>query len=353
VITCEDWRNAPPEDLDACYRIERTRWIRRLQWDAEHTHRLLEGARLTGHAPGVLARDASGAPVGWAYYLLNHRTLQIGGLVAHTGEATRALLDAVLRSPEADMAAELRCFAFPVSNALESALVRRRFDVRRHLYLSRPLVPFASAAGSHAADNGAAGTDAAGDPQAWRLRSRLSITHWQEDEAVSTVRLLARAYAGVAGARCFAPNGRLDEWGSYLAQIIKLAAVGRFLPSTSLRATFPGDGDLAGALLATDLGTGAAHVAQLLVDPSARRRGVARDLIETACGLATAAGFRQMTLIVAEDNQAARALYAAAGFSPLAHFVHALRSAPTRVRSVRQISAAPAAAGRISAATSR
>lgn len=349
MITCEDWRNVPPEVLEACYRFERARWLRQLHWDVASTHRLLEGARITGHAPGVLARDGQGTPVGWAYYLLNRRILQIGGLVARTGEATRSLLDAVLQSPEADMASELRCYAFPTSAALESALARRRFTIQRHLYLSRWLAPPpASGPGGDAAIQQDAQKDV------WRLRSRMSITHWQEEEAVPTVRLLARAYAGVSSARCFAPAGRLDEWGSYLAQIIKLAGVGKFLPSGSLRATTPGDGDLAGALLATDLGTGAAHVAQLVVDPSTRRLGLARDLLETACALATAAGFRQMTLVVAEDNQPARALYAAAGFEPVSHFIHAVRSAPTRVRAARSVSTpARAAAGRISAATAR
>lgn len=324
MIRCEDWRNVPGPELERCYRFERARWIEQLHWDVAPTHRLLEGARLTGQAPGVIARDAIGEPVGWAYYLLNQRTLQIGGLVARNGEVTRALLDAVLRSPEADMASELRCFAFPMSGALESALARQRFAIRKHLYLARKLTP-------------------SGASDAWRLRSRLSITHWDEEEAVATVRLLARAYAGVASARCFAPHGRLDEWVSYLAQIVKLAGVGHFVPRMSLRATLPGETDLAGVLLATDLGTaafrtGAAHIAQIVVDPTIRRRGLARDLIETACALAATAGYEQVTLIVAEDNDAARTLYAAAGFEPVSHFVHAVRSAPTRVRQVRPAS---------------
>lgn len=345
MIRCEDWRNAPPQALESCYRLERARWMSELHWDVAPTHRLLEGARLTGQAAGVLARDAQDRPIGWTYYLLNQRTLQIGGLVAQNGEVTRALLDAVLRSPEADMATELRCFAFPSSSALESALTRQRFAIRRHLYLSRPLVPstFAAPAGQADGDtrSGAAGATDGMPPQAfWRLQSRLSITHWAEEEAVTTVRLMARAYAGVASASCFAPHGRLDEWGSYLAQIVKLAGVGHFVPRLSLRATLPGETDLAGVLLATDLGTGAAHIAQLVTDPAVRRRGLGRDLIETACALASAARFRQMTLIVAEDNAPARALYAAAGFQQVSHFVHAVRSAPTRVRASRPAAAA-------------
>jgi ribosomal protein S18 acetylase RimI-like enzyme len=317
VITCEDWRNASPETLEPLYRFERARWMSRLHWDNDDTQHLLEQARAAGHAPGLLARDEAGRAVGWAYYLLHHRMLQIGGLTARGGEATRALLDNILRSPEAEMANELLCFAFPSSSALDSALTRRRFSVRKYLYLCRPLV------GSSAAE--------ASTP----LRSGLRIAHWKESDALDTVRLMSRAYAGVASARCFAPRGLLEEWASYLAQLIKMPACGRFLPSASLSASLPGDPTPCGILLATTLQLQTAHIAQVAVDPGLRRRGLARDLIETSCALAAAQGYQRMTLLVAEDNAPARTLYEAAGFARLSHFVYATRNSPTRMRGAR------------------
>ena len=191
MIRCEDWRNAAPETLEALYEQERARWIAALHWDADPSHRILEHARRNGHAPGLIAFDDQGQPAGWAYYLLHHRTLQIGGLVAASGEVTRALLDAILHSPEADMAADLLCFAYPASPALESALARQRFAVTKYLYLTRYL----------AREN-------------VPLRSLLTIAHWTEADAVATVKLMARAYAGVRAARCFAPRGTLDEWAT-------------------------------------------------------------------------------------------------------------------------------------------
>jgi ribosomal protein S18 acetylase RimI-like enzyme len=212
------------------------------------------------------------------------------------------------------MANELLCFAFPTSTALESALSRRRFTVRKYLYLCRTL-PGAEASTP--------------------LRSGLRIAHWQESDALDTVRLMSRAYAGVGSSRCFAPRGLLEEWASYLAQLIKMPACGRFLPSASLTATQPGDVTPCGVLLATTLQAETAHIAQVAVDPNQRRNGLARDLIETSCALAATSGYRRMTLLVAEDNAPARALYAAAGFEPLSHFVYATRNAPTRMRGAR------------------
>ncbi|MBY0338017.1 MAG: GNAT family N-acetyltransferase [Acetobacteraceae bacterium] len=58
-----------------------------------------------------------------------------------------------------------------------------------------------------------------------------------------------------------------------------------------------------------------AEILTLAVVPEARRQGVATALVEAACAAALLAGARVMFLEVAEDNGAARALYAALGFA--------------------------------------
>jgi len=58
-----------------------------------------------------------------------------------------------------------------------------------------------------------------------------------------------------------------------------------------------------------------AEVLTLAVVPAARRQGLGRALLEAALGVAEAAGARQMFLEVSTANPAARALYAAAGFT--------------------------------------
>jgi ribosomal protein S18 acetylase RimI-like enzyme len=320
VIRCEDWRNTSADALQALYRVERARWMSHLHWDIDSTYRLLEDARTRGHAPGLIAMDGAGRPVGWAYYGLANRMLQIGGLVASNGEVTRALLDGILRSTEADMASDLMCFAFPASPALESALARQRFAITKYLYLSREL----KAGGERSP-----------------LRSGMRIAHWREMDAVMSVRLMARAYAGINSARVFAPRGTLEEWATYLAQLIKMPACGQFMPSASLAATETGHAGqeaLRGALIATTLQSDTAHIAQIVVDPSLRRRGLARDLIETASAIAAAQGCTRITLLVAADNTPACALYAAAGFKQASQFVYATRQAPNRMRGARPTS---------------
>ena len=184
-LSCEDWRQTPPEAVARLLQQERQRWIDHLHWDTEASLGLLERSRQDGQAAGLIAHDDEGRLAGWTYYLLNNRRLQIGALVAASGEATRQLLDEVLRTPEADLASDVLCFAFPASPAFEGALARRRFEVTRYLYLQRALAPATAAS-------------PAGSPLSAQLRP------WTEDDGVGTVRLLARW-------NWWMPN-RLERW---------------------------------------------------------------------------------------------------------------------------------------------
>jgi ribosomal-protein-alanine N-acetyltransferase len=60
--------------------------------------------------------------------------------------------------------------------------------------------------------------------------------------------------------------------------------------------------------------TDEAELLTLAVDPTWRRHGLARSLVETIGAHAAAHGATRLFLEVAEDNAAARALYAAGGF---------------------------------------
>ena len=69
----------------------------------------------------------------------------------------------------------------------------------------------------------------------------------------------------------------------------------------------------AGAMLVAD----EAHVTNLLVDPSWRRKGIGYELMKTLIEAAVEAGARHLTLEVRSANEAARALYARLGLAPV------------------------------------
>ena len=76
------------------------------------------------------------------------------------------------------------------------------------------------------------------------------------------------------------------------------------------------DGRLAGyALFSLVVGEG--EILNLAVDPSARRRGLGRRLLEGVLGAMRAAGTTAVFLEVRQSNRAAIELYAGAGFRPV------------------------------------
>ena len=100
-MTCQDWRDASPDEVAPLYAAERERWLTELAWDPAELLDVVERGRLAGHVAGWIAFDQEDRPSGWTFYILHDAVLQIGGLVGERPSVVRRLLDAVLASPEA------------------------------------------------------------------------------------------------------------------------------------------------------------------------------------------------------------------------------------------------------------
>lgn len=304
----EDWRELPAEQVAPILEQACGRWQSELGWDARALFDLVEASRRQGELPGLVALDDNGHVTGWCYSSLQQGLLFVGALHGQRADVVRALLDEVLASPEANYARAYRCFVFPDTPAVAAALARRRFEIENFLYLSRQLP--------------------AGEPG----QTALPVRPWTVADVPETARLMARAYAGTPDARCFAPGGRLDEWAAYLAQIVRTPACGTWSPSGSLASVVPvnGSGELKAAILATTLSDTTTHVAQIVVDPPFRRRGLAAALVQSAAACAARQGATRQTLLVAESNAPARALYARLGFTETTSFLFADRARISR-----------------------
>ena len=311
-MKCIDWREAPAEVVAPLYAAEHARWARELDWDATANWIVIEAARTQGTLPGYLALDRSGKVAGWAFFHLQDDVLQVGGLTGRTHSIARTLLNTIMRSPEAGRARDVSCFVLPDQPAT-TAFVQRRFEALAFLYLRRDIT--APAAG-----------DASSRLTPVAHPARLRPWSAQHD-APDTVRLMAAAYGNSAAARCFAGRRGLDGWVHYVRQLIHTPGCGVLLPSASVAARTP-DGTLCGAVLTTSIGPTAAHIAQIVVDPSHARQGLGRRLVEAACVAVRGEGRRYMTLLVAEDNAPARALYDGAGFEPRSQFLFGWRARP-------------------------
>ena len=307
--TVQDWRDVSSTEVLPLLEAERRRWLDLLRWDLGPVLRLVEGARLRGEMPGLILRRPDGTVSGWAFYQLADGLLQIGAVQASTAAGVRQLLDGILAAPEAELASSWSCFLYPHSKSVASALVRQRFELQEPHYLEANLCTMPGL--SEPVDN-----------------SGLSPLSTQDGAAA--VRLLARAYAGDPAARAFAPNGRLDEWAQYLGRIFATPIVGAWLPDASLIATTSSRDKLAGLVMTTEVARGIAHIAQLAVDPTIRRQGLGRRLLLAAASRSASLGAERLTLIVDEENAAARALYASLGFISRGTFVFGQRGPVSR-----------------------
>lgn len=292
-MTVRDWRDADPADTQVLYAREQEYWVRELAWDASTAWREIEQARVTWGLPGYLAIDRDRTLRGWAYYLPEGETVHLGGIVADTREATSGLLDACLESAmRPPRPARVSCFLPSRAEGFEEALRERGFTCEHYRYLSRPI---------------AAGVD------------HSEADSWTAGDLLPAAALLREAY-GDEG-RHFAPRGTPVEWEQYIRSLVERPGCGVIEPAVT-RVVRNGT-NLQALVLATRIAPGTLHLPQVAVHPSRRREGLAQRLVEEACRAAAARGVKQATLLVAESNASARALYQKIGFTDTSAFIAA------------------------------
>jgi len=305
---CDDWRSLASGDVERLLDDEARRWRTDLAWEVVDAWKAIEPARRSGQLPGLVVRDAAGQVAGWTCFLLHRQTLQVAMLVADDASRAAALVEGILASREAARASMLTVCVRAAAPEIRAALAVHDFEVETYRYLRAPL-------------------DVPGPIES-------PCRTWQVEDAAGMARLCARAYADATEVRAFAPRGTIDEWHEYIAQLVTGPGCGRFLRGASFAISGRQARRPDGAVVATDLGTGTAHIAQVAVDPDARGRGWGRALVSSAMSAAASAGFRQMTLLVAEANARATTLYEQLGFRDQSSFVVAARRQPRRLRRV-------------------
>jgi ribosomal protein S18 acetylase RimI-like enzyme len=306
----DNWQGVPAGQLEPVYEAECRRWETALGWDFAPSCRAIEDGRRDGRVPGFVAREGDGRLAGWCFSVLHDGLLQIGALAGDRPEVLGGLIRATLASPHAAEARGVTCFLFPDSAQIGRTLERHQFAVEPHGFLAR---------------DWPVGNDGAG-PESGRSIDDLRWRALDEVDVETIAALMALSFAGQEDARCYAPDGRLDQWTHYVGQLLRTPACGRYLPAASFAIEAP-DGGAVGAVLVTAIGARTAHVAQIVVHPDYRGRGLAGRLIEAGAGAAARAGLPGISLLVARSNDGARRLYDRMGFVERAVFLSGRRGA--------------------------
>ncbi|HQZ37905.1 MAG TPA: GNAT family N-acetyltransferase [Vicinamibacterales bacterium] len=298
-MQARDWRDADDAVVANLYAGERARWHDTLSWDTSAMWSVVEAGRRAGTVVGAIARDVHDAPAGWCFALLQDGTLQVGGFLANSTEATAALLETLAASADGRAARRWLWFGYFDAPGLDQALAARG-TLARYVYLHCRLA-------------------ACGGPEPGPGAARL-VRSWRASDVRRVPALLASAYAHDSLSRPFAPSGSIDEWCEYAALLVGSAGCGVFEPGLSLVAETRAD-HLDAAAVITRITPDTAHLAQLAVRADAQAAGLGRTLLQVAKTRARAAGCTQLTLLVHEQNQRARRLYAQAGFEEGATFL--------------------------------
>lgn len=306
MLIFRNWRDLPAEAIQPLYDAECRRWAP-LGWDYAPACASIEHARRAGGLAGLIACDGTGQPVGWTYFLLHRGRLQIGTLVGPDRAILDGLLGAVLRSPEARASSGIACFLYPPVPKAHVILSSRHFQVWPHHYMRLQLCE-------------GAGTK----PKAGREALNAETAEWTSVSLPDVAAMFVRAYDGMRETRCFTIANRVEEWLLYLAHLHGGAVCGRFSAAMSSVISAP-DGSVAAAIVASELSEATAHIAQVAVAPGHQRRGLGEKLVRRACERARAAGYRAITLLVADSNMPARRLYERLGFERIEEFLFAYR----------------------------
>lgn len=303
-----NWRELAPERFTSIWHTLTRRWAERLAWDSTSNWVTIEAQRRSGMLPGLALVDGDHIAA-WCFFGVSRGTLQVGGFESDSVESTETLLDGVLSVASPEVApAGVMFFTFSEAPALVDALQVRGFAVDRYRYLTREVVD---------------GPVVVPDP-GWERRFNLMMPS-----------LLERSYGPPSLTRPFARQGLPEEWREYVGQLLGVEACGRFDPRLSAARLSTAD-ELDGAVITTIIGPGSAHIAQVVVAPESRGRGLSSAMVMEVLARVRRDGFGTISLLVSEHNRTASTIYQSLGFRGTEVFLSAGLAAGTCARRSRE-----------------
>ncbi|HXE76083.1 MAG TPA: GNAT family N-acetyltransferase [Candidatus Xenobia bacterium] len=297
-----DLRMLRAEVLRALFEEEQQAWREELHWDYRHSVELLRRHIDAHNLPGYTA-VVQGEAVGFCFFVYEDHKGLLGDLYVRAAWreqaiATRLLEHALETLEQSPIVRRIEAQLIPFGlEPLEPIFAARQYDVFPRLFMFRPLEP---------ADSIALAAPAQG------------LRRWDERDFDFMAELIVRAYRGHMDSQINDHYGTEAGAQRFLQNIIVFPGCGVFQPGWSVVAPEP-DG-LAGAVLASEVAPGVAHITQVCVRPERQGRGLGRALLLSCLQRAAAGGCRGVSLTVTTANRNAVALYERLGFQVIKEF---------------------------------
>lgn len=299
-----DLRQATVRQIEPLLHEEANHWRDELHWDYRGALELIKRF-LDAHALSGCVALENGSAVGYSFYVLEDHKGLIGGMYVtpkqEQGPIGKRLLEEMLFSMRAlpqmqRIEAQLMPFGGPVDDALRAQGFR--LHTRQFMLLDL----------EKQTERGPS------------INSGLRLDRWNDRYFEPCAKLIYLAYAnhidGEINDQYRSRNGALK----FLKNIILLPGCGQFQPSASFVLRHPGNDELVGAVLTSEVAEGVGHTTQICVQPGFQGHGLGRALMETAANALRSLHFKELSLTVTAENHTAVHLYERLGFTTIKSF---------------------------------
>ncbi|MCS7044576.1 MAG: GNAT family N-acetyltransferase [Bryobacteraceae bacterium] len=283
---------------------EKARWLALLHWDFSPLAELILRYAGMGTLEGFALMEG-GEPAGYAYYVTESGKGLIG--------------DFFLRDAWRSPANENRLLGAVVERLLRMPWLGRIEAQLMHLCAQGSQLAVAGLAPRAYPRQFMLANLAQAALQPGRAPAQLHLERWSAWWTEPAAALIAEAYRGHVDSEI--NNQYRTEAGArrFLENIVRYPGCGFFAPDCSWVAV-DADGGLAGACLATRIGPGAGHIAQICVAPAWQGRGAGEELLRRSLASLRDSGLSEASLTVTSANTRAIRLYEKYGFRAIHHF---------------------------------
>ncbi len=302
-----DIRQMTSRQLAPLLQEEAQHWLEELRWDYRNSldliRKFVDARTLNG-----CAAIENGEAAGYGFYVLEEHKGLLGGMYV----SPRFPQQSVSRALLGDMLATLRALPrierieaqlMPFGCSFDPALAAEGFRLFARQFMMLPL---------EATDNHPTRRSDPGPG--------LRLEPWSDRQFDACARLIHLAYASHV-------DGEInDQYRSqagaqkFLNNIVVLPGCGQFQPGASFILRMPGNDQLVGAVLTSEVSPGVGHTTQICVLPGYQGHGLGRILMEASIRALRERRFSALSLTVTSANASAVKLYEDLGFCMIKTF---------------------------------